>query len=49
VTNAIVAPPLCPIGSSRYSEEDKWFFYFAHLLNVGDKRTSYGYRSNFST
>ena len=20
---------------SRYSEEDKWFFYFAHLLNVG--------------
>jgi hypothetical protein len=23
------------MGSSRYSEEDKWFFYFAHLLNVG--------------
>ena len=37
VTNAIVAPPLRPIGSSRYSEEDKWFFYFAHLLNVGIK------------
>jgi hypothetical protein len=35
VTNAIVAPPLRPIGSSRYSEEDKWFFYLAHLLNVG--------------
>jgi hypothetical protein len=35
VTNAIVAPPLCPIGSLRYSEEEKWFFYFAHLLNVG--------------
>jgi hypothetical protein len=32
-TNAIVAPPLRPIGSSRYSEKDKWFFYFAHLLN----------------
>src|SRR3989442_4610744 len=39
VTNAIVAPPLCPIGSSRYSEEDKWFFYFAHLLNVGYYKT----------
>jgi len=35
VTTAIVAPPLRPTGSSRYSGEDKWFFYFAHLLNVG--------------
>jgi hypothetical protein len=35
VTNAIVAPPLRPISSSRESEEDKWFFYCAHLLNVG--------------
>src|SRR5438309_4440647 len=37
VTNAIITPPLRLIGSSRYSEEDKWFFYFAHLLNVGSK------------
>jgi hypothetical protein len=37
VTNAMITPSLCPIGSSRYSEEDKWFFYFAHLLNVGIK------------
>jgi len=36
VTNAIITPPLRLIGSSRYSEEDKWFFYFAHLLNVGN-------------
>jgi hypothetical protein len=35
VTNAIITPPLRLIGSSKYSEEDKWFFYFAHLLNVG--------------
>ncbi len=35
VPHAIVAPPLRPIGSSRYAEEDKWFFYLAHLLNVG--------------
>jgi len=35
VTHAIVAPPLRPIGSSRYSGEDKWLFYVAHLLNVG--------------
>jgi hypothetical protein len=34
----MITPPLCPIGSSRYSEEDKWFFYFAHLLNVGSKK-----------
>ncbi len=37
VPHAIVAPPLRPIGSSRYAEEDKWFFYLAHLLNVGRK------------
>jgi hypothetical protein len=37
VTNAIVVSPLRSFGSSRYSEENKWFFYGAHLLNVGTK------------
>ena len=34
LTDAIVAPPLRPVGLSRYCGESIWFFAFVHLLNV---------------